>query len=163
MNALDPATWNRRRVLGLGMLCLAGCAHRDPGPPANWTGRLSLKSADSSASSFHAGFELDGSAEAGSLRLTSPVGTVLAELSWSPSRAKLQRGQETQSFDSLPQMALELTGTELPIAALFGWLQGRDVQATGWIADLSQLANGRLTVRRPSPEAELRLILDPKP
>lgn len=162
MNACPPAAWNRRRVLGLALVSLAGCAHRVPRPAASWSGRLSLKSADA-ANSFHAGFELDGDPQAGRLRLTSPVGTVLAELTWTPNGAQLQRGQEVQSFASLSRMTSELTGTELPVAALFEWLQARDVQATGWKADLTQLGEGRLTVRRPSPEAELRLILDPKP
>lgn len=91
------------------------------------------------------------------------MGTVLAELLWTPSSAQMQQGEAIQSYANLALMSIQLTGTDLPIAALFEWLNGRDPHPDEWTADLTQLGEGRLTVRRHAPDTELRLILDPRP
>ena len=54
------------------------------------------------------------------------------------------------------------TGAVIPIGALFGWLDGRDAQVSGWKAELGQLAQGRLQARRetPLPRADLRVIFE---
>jgi outer membrane lipoprotein LolB len=55
-----------------------------------------------------------------------------------------------------------VTGTPLPIAALFDWLQGRATEVPGWHVDLSQVAQGRLRAQRtsPPPAADLRVAFD---
>ena len=148
-------------------LLLAGCAQpslRPAGPGTGyWQGRLALRvAALPEPTSFFANFELQGTAEAGELRLSSPIGTTLAQLRWSPQTALLRSNGQTRVFDSLDALAQEATGTAIPIAALFEWLQGRPVSAAGWQADLTQLDAGRLLAQRlqPAPPADLRLILE---
>jgi outer membrane lipoprotein LolB len=163
----------RRRQLtaalaGLAPLWLVGCAQpslRAPDPSRGyWRGRLALRvDAPSEPTSFFANFELSGAADTGELLLSSPIGTTLAQLRWSPQSALLRNNGQTRAFDSLDALAIEATGTAIPIAALFEWLQGRAAPADGWQADLTQLPAGRLLARRaqPAPAAELRLILEP--
>lgn len=149
-------------------LVLAGCAAPLPRPATGsavgyWRGRLALRIEAAEPSAFFASFELSGDAGAGELLLSSPLGSTLAQLRWSPRQALLRSKGETRAFDSLDALAEEATGTAIPIAALFAWLQGQPAAADGWQADLSQLAEGRLLARRsvPAPAAELRLILEP--
>lgn len=162
------------RVLAGGLLStlavlLAGCAQPALKPPADapaaqahWRGRLALRVETPEPTSYFASFELSGQARAGELLLFSPLGTTLAQLRWSPQAALLRNDGQTRAFDSLDALAAEATGTAIPIAALFQWLQGQPVTADGWQADLSLLGEGRLLARRaqPEPAAELRLILD---
>ena len=162
------------RSLTASLLCalaalLAGCAQQPPAPAsttaaqAYWRGRLALRLETAEPTSYFASFELSGQARAGELLLSSPLGTTLAQLRWSPQVALLRNDGQTRAFESLDALATEATGTDIPIAALFQWLQGQAAAADGWQADLSQLNEGRLVARRaqPEPAAELRLILDP--
>jgi outer membrane lipoprotein LolB len=155
-------------TIGAAVVALAGCAH-----PARtkaisdaenrfWTGRLSLQVASEPPQSFAAGFELKGSAGTGELLLTSPLGSTLANMAWSPGQATLRTGSQERHFDSLETLSSQITGTPLPVRALFAWLEGLHATADGWQADLSRMAEGRLVARRtePAPAAELRLILD---
>lgn len=151
------------------LFLLAGCAQQPlakaPGTQetTTWRGRLALRIDSPEQPSFYASFELTGQARAGELLLSGPLGNVVASLRWTPQAAFLRNNGETRQFDSLDALATEATGTAIPIAALFEWLDGRDAVAAGWHADLSQLAQGRLLARRtqPGPTAELRLILEP--
>ncbi len=153
------------------VVLLAGCAQ----PPQRkqaaggaeshdhyWRGRLALRLETPEPTSFYAGFELMGHAQAGELVLTSPLGSTVAKLRWTPRVAQLQSNGRTRTFDSLDALATEATGTAIPITALFEWLEGRPASADGWQADLSQLDDSRLVARRvlPAPAAELRLILE---
>jgi outer membrane lipoprotein LolB len=127
-----------------------------------WRGRLALRVDSEPPQAFSAGFELSGQATQGELRLYSPLGTVLAELRWTPQTATLTRNGETQQFDSLDALATQASGAALPVATLFQWLAGVQTTADGWRADLSQLDAGRLTAQRtaPAPATELRLLLE---
>ena len=144
---------------------MAGCAQSVKGTSAQenfWTGRLALQVEDQPSQSFSALFELQGSAQSGGLVLTSPLGNRLAQLDWKDGHAQLITGaQETRASDSLDNLLREATGTRIPVAALFSWLQGTQATAPGWEADLSGLADGRLTARRtdPAPLATLRVAL----
>ncbi len=167
-----------RAARAVGLLCaalilLTACAQAPRLAPAAeaqaqtqtyWRGRLALR-VDSSPepTSFFANFELSGRAPTGELLLSSPLGTTLAQLRWSPQQALLRNNGQTRAFDTLDALATEATGTAIPIAALFEWLQGRPAVADGWLADLTQLDAGRLLARRshPAPAAELRLIIEP--
>jgi len=151
------------------MALLAGCAQPPTlkgaigGESAYWRGRLALRVETPEPTSYFANFELSGQPRAGELLLSTPLGTTLAQLSWSPQVAVLRSDGQTRAFDSLEALAAEATGTAIPIAALFHWLRGEPAAASGWQADLSQLSEGRLLARRidPAPAAELRLILEP--
>jgi outer membrane lipoprotein LolB len=119
--------------------------------------------AQSQPQSFFAAFELRGSAQMGELVLLSPLGTILATLTWTPQSANLRNGGEARAFENLDAMLKSAAGTEFPVASLFAWLAGDNQPAPGWLADLSQLDNGKLTATRssPQPAAELRIVLEP--
>ncbi|TAM41348.1 MAG: outer membrane lipoprotein LolB [Burkholderiaceae bacterium] len=161
---LRPACW----LPLITILFIAGCAvpirATDQNHQKNsfWSGRLALTVAADQAQSFSAGFELKGNAGAGELSLYNPLGNTLAMLVWGPGSATLRSDNQTRSFDSLDDLVRHATGTVIPVAALFDWLQGINTPVPGWQADLSQLAHGKLVARRslPPPPAELRLALE---
>jgi outer membrane lipoprotein LolB len=131
--------------------------------PEQWSGRLGLTVDSQPPQSYFANFMLQGNAQAGQLSLTSPLGSTLAVMQWQPSQALLrQPGKPTRNYASLEELAAAVTGTPLPLAALFDWLHGKPQAVKGWQADLGHLSEGRLTTRRlqPPPAAELRLILE---
>ncbi len=131
-------------------------------PSADWSGRLAVQLLKDPPESLSASFELRGTAQAGQMVLLSPMGTSLASLQWQPDHARLEQGQQRIESHSLQNLAARLTGTELPIAALFEWLAGRPAQAEGWHVDLSSHAQGRITAERrlPAPATVLRIVLD---
>ena len=92
----------------------------------------------------------------------SPLGNTLAVLNWSPQAATLNSGGTVREFSSLDTLVAQVTGTPIPIPALFAWLAGDQASATGWATDLSQLADGRLVARRtdPLPTAVFRVVLE---
>jgi len=160
------APWHRRRWLaGAGALVLAACAEPPRTAPAaadHWSGRLGLQVDDPSAPSFSAGFELQGNADRGDLTLLNPLGSVLARLAWHPGGAVLVQDGKQHRSSSLAALTEELTGNTLPVQALFAWLKGEAVQASGWHVDLSTLDSGRISATRlqPLPQAVLRIVLD---
>ncbi|MEO6972377.1 MAG: lipoprotein insertase outer membrane protein LolB [Rhodoferax sp.] len=155
-------------MLVVTILFIAGCAapiratDQTNQNNAFWSGRLALTVDADQSQSFSAGFELKGNAGAGDLSLYNPLGSTLAILAWAPGSATLRSDNQTRSFDSLDDLVRHATGTVIPVAALFDWLQGINTPVPGWQADLSQLARGRLVARRsmPLPTAELRLALE---
>ena len=163
-----PTQECRRRVLALALssaLLAAGCATPQLTPVdanAYWSGRMAIQVLKNPPESLSAGFELQGSAQAGEMVLLSPIGTTLARLEWTPQGARLVQGQQQVDSPSLQRLGARLTGTELPIAALFEWLAGRPAEAAGWQVDLSAHAQGRISAERrePSPGAVLRIALD---
>jgi outer membrane lipoprotein LolB len=159
-----------RRLLGrcallLCALVLTGCAtpsrQAQPGE-AFWSGRMGLNIQSQPPQSLSAAFELQGSAERGELLLLSPIGSTLAQLRWSPQNAELSQGDRLWRSASLDDLTRQLTGTALPIAALFDWLGGQATSPAGWRVDLSQLPQGRIEAQRQSPEPAvlLKLLLE---
>ena len=156
------------------VVLLTGCAFAPtptsaPGLRAEqsaWNGRLALQieeQAGQTAQSFSAAFELQGTAAQGDLTLISPLGNVLARLDWTPGHARLESGGSTQESTSLDALLAQITGTALPVRALFDWLRGVHATASGWQADLSDLDQGRLEATRhtPTPRATLRIAFEP--
>jgi len=155
---------------------LAGCAAPPRAPDSaagatgadavreRWNGRLALQVEDAPSQSFYASFELVGSADTGSLTLTTPIGSTAAVLRWAPGSATLQQcgKSEPQRFASLDDLASRATGTPIPVAALFDWLAGKPAAVPGWIADLSAQPDGRIVATRqqPLPVATLRVVLE---
>lgn len=159
----------RRHWLVLGLvLGITACAQspRVPvvldGTRTQWNGRLALRIDSDPVQSFHAAFDLRGNARSGELSLFSPLGSTLARMRWAPGQAQLDWNGQQRNFDSIGALTREATGTELPIASLFEWLNGRDSQADGWTADLRALADGKLVADRsqPTPTVQMRLVLD---
>ena len=159
----------RHRWMGWLVLCglwLAGCAQPMPSAPVeenSWNGRIALQIDGQASQSFSAMFELRGTAQAGGLVLLSPFGNRIAQLDWKDGHAQLVSGQDTRTSDSLDTLLQDVTGTRIPVTALFSWLKGTQASATGWQADLTGIADGRLTARRddPQPTATLRIALTP--
>ena len=122
---------------------------------------MSLQTQGEQAQGFSAGFELKGNPAQGELKLSTPLGTVLGVLRWSPGEAVLQSGNDSKRFSSIDELLEETTGAAVPLEALFDWMNGKNTALNGWQADLSQHANGRITARRtdPAPVADLRIVL----
>ncbi len=157
-----------RLVFVFAIFLIAGCASntRARGPFdenfLQWQGRLALQIHSTPEQAFSANFDLQGTPQEGKLTFSTPLGTVLARLQWNALAATLQARGETQHFDSLDALTRHTTGTDLPIASLFGWLQGQDAPAPGWEVDLQNLPSGRLTARKLGPDApaDLKILLE---
>jgi len=93
--------------------------------------------------------------------LSSPLGTTLATLEWADGTAVLNARGTTQPFDSLQSLSRQAL-VEIPIAALFEWLQGLPSSAPGWTVDLDQFDAGRVRATRLGPDmhAEITVLLD---
>ena len=155
-------------ILAFAMLSIAGCAHRIGTTATNdvknslWAGRISLQVESEPPQAFFAGFELKGKAERGQLTLTSPIGSVLGVMRWSPDEALLESGNTTRRFESVDALIEQTTGAAIPVGALFDWLNGQNTTYSGWSADLSRQPGGRIDATRtePAPLAKLRIVLD---
>lgn len=159
--SLHPPVRSLAAGMLLALLTACATAPREPVVPgeAIWQGRLALRVDGQPPQSLSAGFELRGSAQQGELALSSPLGQVLAVADWSAQGARLRQGGTERRYASVDDMTTDLTGTALPLAALFVWLRGQADAPAGWEVDLSGHAEGRLLARRtaPPPAAELRL------
>ena len=164
------ALWTRRRwSLGLTgslmAMAMMGCASpaRTERQPSSWSGRLAIQVDDPSVPSYAAAFELEGSAIQGTLRLLSPLGTVLGQAEWSPGGAELSTGSTRETAQSLDALLLRLTGTALPVAALFDWLQGQATSVPGWRLERLDPEAGRIVAHReqPLPRVSLRIAVSP--
>jgi outer membrane lipoprotein LolB len=167
----------RRAAAALMVAGLAGCATTASGPAREGvSGRLSLQVAatDSVASrGFNAAFDLQGDAEAGELRLSTPLGPQIALARWAPGLVLLQTSNGEQRYSSLEALALDVLGEPVPLQALPHWLRGRPwpgaesvpvaggFEQLGWTLDLGRQAEGFVTAQRRRPPAvSLRVRLD---
>ena len=155
-------------VLLLATFCISSCAHKTTAIGLNdiktgvWSGRISLQIQSEPPQAFFTGFELKGEAERGELTLTSPIGSVLGIMRWSPGEATLESGAGIKRFASVDALLEQTTGAAVPVAGLFDWLAGRDTSLNGWTADLSKRNAGRIDAIRvdPAPQTKLRIVLD---
>ena len=162
--------WLQRAVLALWVGSVVACANvptagtraATTGADMQWQGRLSVSVRSDPPSITSAAFQLSGTPEEGELQLFSPLGTTVAQLQWQPGSAHLHRGASPEVFASVEALTEQLTGSALPLRALFDWLQGRDSPSPGWVVDLSGLGQGELRAQRehPLPMVSLRLRLD---
>lgn len=142
---------------------LVSCATPTPRPDttqAFWSGKLALSISSTPPQRLSGLFELTGTPQQGQLTLISPLGQTLATAHWQPQSATLQRGSNIYTYPDLDRLTEALTGTPLPVFALFDWLQGRHHAPSGWSVDLSQQPQGRVTAQRhtPQPSATLQLV-----
>ena len=162
-----PSLWWRTVGTLLWAVCLlwlAGCAqplHQPATEEDAWNGRIALQVEGQASQSFSALFELRGTAEKGGLALISPLGNRLAQVDWEDGHAQLTSAQETRNSESLDALLQDVTGTPIPVAALFSWLKGTHTTVPGWRVDLSALDQGRIIAHRdePTPPATLRIVL----
>lgn len=128
---------------------------------------------DQPARSEAAAFELRGDGRSGELRLSTPLGSLIAVAAWSPTRVVLTTPQGPQSFDSLAELSRHALGEDLPLQALPDWLRGEPWQGAahqrgeaqfeqlGWRIDLARLADGLLVAAREAPpRVTLRVQLE---
>jgi outer membrane lipoprotein LolB len=165
-------------------LLAAGCASVSPPaqrlPGEMISGRLSVRidaTAQAPPRAMSASFELEGDAKVGKLNLASPVGTVLAQVSWSPGGALLVTPQERTPYADLDSLTERLLGESVPVGALFDWLRGRPwpeapsdlaisaaapgFRQLGWEVDLTDFANAWVLARRErAPTVTVRAKLD---
>jgi len=162
------ARTGRLAALFTAIVFIAGCAFParqtavlDDATP-RWQGRLLVKVAGPSPSSFSSSFELQGNADTGQLAFTNTLGTILARIAWAPGSATLQTISSPQTFPSLDALTLHAAGAELPVGNLFDWLRGQASTSPGWEVDLSAQNEGRISAHRsaPLPEVDLRIVLD---
>ncbi len=155
-------------ILSFLLAMLAGCAQPTlqndavAGTAAAWSGRMALAVDGNAQQSFSAVFALEGTSERGQLKLSTPLGSILADLIWTPSGAELTSPQGKRTAPSLGVLVSDVLGSPVPVEALFAWLKGDAVVAAGWHADLGRLPHGRLSAVRdqPAPRTTLKLVLD---
>lgn len=160
------------RWSSLGLLALlSACATRPASDGAMpWTsGKLSLRVEaidDRPVQSLPATFDLRGSGDIGELRLTSPLGTLIAVVRWSGQRAALQLPDGEREFPDLDTLSREVLGEPLPLRALPDWIAGRPwpgatvdrrgnggFDQLGWTLDLTRFDQGSLVATRSAPPA----------
>lgn len=191
MTVLPLARQRSAWVLCLSLALLA-CATPAPPEPADnanlLTGRLAVviagmepnaATADQPAAtqSLSAAFELRGSAQAGSLDLISPLGSIMARAVWSPTGVHLQSSRGSQRYADIASLTRDMLGESLPVETLFDWLRGRPwagapstqnaapfpegFSQMGWRVDLSGFAQAVIVAERErAPKVLLRARLD---
>ena len=158
------------------LLALSGCMSAPKLPPADLSGRLSVRvdaHASQPAHSFSAQFDLRGDAQLGSLQLSTPLGTTAAQARWQPGLVELTTSEGTRRFADLDALAAEVLGQALPMAALIDWLRARawpgapsavrdgGFEQLGWGVDLSRFAEGWVVAARAAaPAVSLRVRLE---
>jgi outer membrane lipoprotein LolB len=130
-----------------------------------YQGRLSLRIASDTPQSLYGAFSISGDAQTGELSLNSPLGNTVAKLTWTPQTALLVANNTTTTYPSTEALITTVTGTVLPLPALFDWLAGISTPIEGWETDLSNMQNPdnrRLIAKRisPLPTVELRIALE---
>ena len=182
----------RRHALVLALAALAvACTTLPPAPPTTGdvlSGRLALRVeplGSEAPRAVSAAFDLRGDSLAGTLGLSTPLGSMLAQARWSPAEVVLTTPRETRRFASLDELTREALGESVPIEAWFDWLRGRpwpgapstpvDVapgasadapapgfRQLGWRVDLSQFGAGTVAATResPAPVVTARIRLD---
>ena len=170
----------RRRVVfalsAAALLAACATAPRRTGP--EWlSGRLAIRveaSDGQPARALSSAFELRGDGNEGELRLTSPLGTSVAQARWAPGEAVLTSSDGERRYADLDALARDTLGEALPLRALPSWLRGRpwpgapsaatDAGFTqlGWQVELSEFAAaGVLQVSRgAAPAVSLRARLN---
>jgi outer membrane lipoprotein LolB len=125
-------------------------------------GRFSLVIDTEPVQSFTASFELAGGWPDGVLTIYNPLGMQMARVEWTPQGARLIQGSQIREAVSLESLIFQLTGTQLPAAALVDWLGGKPTPAEGWKVDVSEWHLRRLVLERiqPSPRTVLRIAFD---
>ena len=182
--------WRHALVLALAALA-AACTTLPPAPPASGdvlSGRLALRVepvGSEAPRAVSAAFDLRGDSHAGTLGLSTPLGSMLAQARWSPAEVVLTTPRETRRFASLDELTREALGESVPIEAWFDWLRGRPwpgapsapvdaapgaspaaptpgFRQLGWRVDLSQFGAGWVAATResPAPVVTARIRLD---
>ena len=174
-----------RTWLLCAVLSLAGCASLTPpdtprqaGADGPLTGRMSVKVEGPSPRAVSAVFDLQGNATAGSLGLSTPLGSMLAQARWAPERVTLTTPKGETVYPDLDSLTHDVLGESVPVAALFDWMRARPwagapsapvseaaggpgFEQLGWIVKLSRFGEGFVDAARSSPPpVTVRVRLD---
>lgn len=175
-----------RASSGLALCCallVGACTTVPPAPTGRadaLSGRLALRVeaiGNASARAFSAAFDLRGDAMTGTLGLSTPLGSMLAEARWSAAEVVLATPQGTRRFANLDELTREALGESVPIEAWFDWLRGRpwpgapsvasdtspqSFAQLGWQVDLGRFDEGTVAATReaPPPTVTVRIRLD---
>jgi outer membrane lipoprotein LolB len=133
-----------------------------PAPPAFKAGRFALQIDSQPPQSFITSFDLTGGLPDGALNIYNPLGMQMARVEWTAQSARLLQGNQVRESSSLERLVLELTGAQLPTAALVDWLSGKPTPAEGWRVDVSEWHLRRLVLERvhPAPRTVLRIAFE---
>lgn len=171
IHKVTPMGTARRQFIAMGAAltlggALVGCSplpSRPYEPQAGiWQGRISITIEETDKpQSYTAGFLLKGSHSQGTLEVYNPVGSTIAQLSWSGHTAQLYDGSKVTYAQSLHELLAQVFGTPLPTDALFAWLGGHPAQAQGWQVNLTRYPQGRIEATRetPLPRARMKIAL----
>lgn len=138
-------------------------------------GQLSLKLGairEQPARGISLGFFFHGDEQAGQLDLMTPMGSQVAQVSWTADQVWLTDDKGRRRFDSLDELSQQVLGEALPLRALVPWMQGRPARfltcqrgplpkqfvQDGWQIDAREQASNRLQAQRPA-SAEQRAVL----
>ena len=168
----------KRALLAAAALALTGCT-TVPHNAGGWVaGKLSVevRPADAPLRRLASGFELQGDGQRGELRLTSPLGSIVATARWAPGEAVLTTADGSTRYAGLDELSREALGEALPLAALPDWLAGRPwpgaasqptargFDQLGWTIDLARRDDGWVEVSRAAPPPVLvRVRLEQAP
>lgn len=154
------------------LMGLSACSTPVKQPEATWSGRLAwvMTPPLSPASAAEAAaprsaqfqFELWGDALEGRLEVLSPLGQILARVTWQPGQAELSApGRQTLRAARLDDLSEPALGEAMPLQALIDWLQGQvwplapvsleahGFSQLGWHIDTRKAASGRMLAHRP--------------
>jgi outer membrane lipoprotein LolB len=131
--------------------------------PAFRAGRFALQIDTEPPQSFMTSFDLTGGWPEGALNIYNPLGMQMARVEWTALSAKLRQGNQVREAASLGSLVYQLTGSQLPTAALVDWLGGKPTPAEGWNVDVSEWHLRRLVLERvqPAPRTVLRIAFEP--
>lgn len=177
-----------RRRLGASLLAvvaalvLSACASFAPLPPSSaddtLSGRLAIRiepNGSDAARAFSAAFDLRGNTGVGSLALSTPLGSTLAQARWGDGQVSLVTPQGQRQFTGLDELTREVLGESVPVEAWFDWLRGRPwpgapssepvpagFEQLGWRVDLTRFASGSVVASRlrPEPAVVVRIQLE---
>ena len=158
----------QRVCLAILFAALVGCAQINPANRSAgkaYEGRLALTVHQASSETWQARFHLEGSDAVGRLTLISPLGTTLAQASWSEGSARIQRGSDIKDYASANAMLNALIGSGIRMEQLWRWVENKPGTIDSWeVEQLIRDDQTRLvTAKRamPKPPLTLKILIQP--
>lgn len=135
---------------------------QSPSEPRFYSGKLNLQTiADGkNKKSMTLNFELQGNLQNGQLNLLGPLGTQVMQLQWEPHMAILRQGKNQITATHLGQLTNTLLGFELPLDAVFQWLENqpsKNQNLTFWSLETLEMPSGKKALR-----LEKEFLVNPK-
>lgn len=109
-------------------------------------------------------FDLQSQGDSGELDLSTPLGTLIGKVQWGPQQVSLLTQQGLRQYPSLGALSEDLWGENIPLQAMFDWLNGRPWSGTpatplpgppgtgftqlGWRIQLDQWPQGIIQAQR---------------